>query len=823
MPKADKKKKFTPADRADSPTNPNPISTEPLSQNSKKGRKRQKAYIDDEDVDPEDESTIDSSHNAWVTLAQSIFFEERYPLYLECSAKGTRDHFWTSVSKEFLESWPVGLSDQEKVDLPIEEHEDRITELTEEKKVQIKRWYGNRRGQGRRKERQREKRKNKNPKTSKDNSNLLRDLAMQNNKTRVPQAGEAYSTLFYNDFKHLVEDAISSEEQLKGGRLTSGRKLVIRRRIAREELEKAPPQKKKMVEEFLQGKKKQNEQVVEAEWKQKLPSEIQTSIDDLLPAAKEMLRCFSDMTGKTFLLLCGGPSPEKNGEIKTYSVSAGPTLDNATFPAAYPAYETNVLHPWIQYVMDVYPPEKRELFSMKNEERFIQERIAAKAEAATSSSSVAVSSGAETSMIAVSAVSPASFAVPSTATAGTSGAEMSMTTVSAAVSPASSAASSDAMAGTSGMETESVPGVASTAMSTASLSSVVPSSVPPFSACALFGSIVTSDTSVGTLTADRDTPVASSNLDFSIFEQDPLIQEALSYAAATDMENMDFSMLDTLDGIEAFMSQLSTGHSNSSDILDASIDWFQSTSEAFTQSSIPEPGPSASIPESRSPIKSAALGSGVAVANDTLTSPAMTSAPTSATSTTSESASISPESFRPAPSTSQKESDAQGLTLELEKYVGLAGLDPRISFPVPLHGVFPTALSSASLQLATHDTPSSPSGSGDKAADSAVGLQPMTEATQEQAPSTPGSGNEDINDGTRDNQPQEDSQVAIAVPVPEVVAGVSQTKKRRRRDSVDTSDIIEGKRVRQTVVTKGEVMTLGQKGKLPMVQAGKKR
>ncbi|KAG2132142.1 uncharacterized protein EDB93DRAFT_1255329 [Suillus bovinus] len=165
---------------------------------------------------------------------------------------------------------------------------------------------------------------------------VLKSVTECEKLTRSLQEVEVYSKLYYQRcVKVMVNNRLKAEAevlQAKNKALTNGMRVAIA---------------KKEAVNLYGGET--NEVKAESE------DDYGRNIEKLAAMVNKFLTGLADVTGFSFSLLAGGPSPELGGLIDVYSFHIGQMKYGNNFSQTYPEFESTIMAPFKDYLHRVYP------------------------------------------------------------------------------------------------------------------------------------------------------------------------------------------------------------------------------------------------------------------------------------------------------------------------------------------------------------------------------------------------------------------------------------------------------------------------------------
>ncbi|KAG9308755.1 hypothetical protein JVU11DRAFT_11543 [Chiua virens] len=182
-------------------------------------------------------------------------------------------------------------------------------------------------------------------------------------RTQKPQKLEAYMDLFYNEkIWPVIEcakdipktDALAAvaDNRPKSGRLLSRLGNIMQK--SRELFKQESDEVKTMVEQHW--KKMVAERETEEEKKAGAMKSTKYYVDKLAPTLGHLLGGLQELTGWSFCVLMGGPTPDTGGKIEACSLHVGTTNLGYTVDQAYPDFASVIMRPFRTF-LDQVPAE----------------------------------------------------------------------------------------------------------------------------------------------------------------------------------------------------------------------------------------------------------------------------------------------------------------------------------------------------------------------------------------------------------------------------------------------------------------------------------
>ncbi|KAG6379835.1 hypothetical protein JVT61DRAFT_10384 [Boletus reticuloceps] len=173
------------------------------------------------------------------------------------------------------------------------------------------------------------------------------------------EATDIFQKLFYGE---RVKDVIAQKLEVTGEEV--GRMNIQRIKDETCALYLAEPEEVKLkMREFAKtGKRDSKERATSgADTKEIWTSENAIkNIEMLVAVVNKFMAGLEKVTRWTYTLLAGGPSPELDGEIDTYSFHVGLTALGNDFSRAYPGFEKDVMGPFTDFVRRVQASKQKE-------------------------------------------------------------------------------------------------------------------------------------------------------------------------------------------------------------------------------------------------------------------------------------------------------------------------------------------------------------------------------------------------------------------------------------------------------------------------------
>ncbi|KAJ6484702.1 hypothetical protein C8R45DRAFT_931153 [Mycena sanguinolenta] len=293
----------------------------------------------------------------WTTSAQEEYLQGRLLEYRMAAATGRKtkmDRYWTSLDSEFFERWPL-LASVVSVTMDPAAMARRISKARAIKDVDalpLNRAFSG--GWGEEVER----------------------LPVPRAQQRPYRPLEVYARLYKAKIGVAVsecekaegvdpdseEDDDAEDEEAKNKQVTTKRSVAMSRwrKVSKALYEAEPIEVKARVMEEMKE--------MEEEWKsgdvaegedERTPEQYQFGIDQLGEVANEVLQVMGEHTGWHFMLLCGGPMPERSGAISTKSFCYGTTPLGADFQSSHADFKGGVKLPFCQYLKRAFDHSAR--------------------------------------------------------------------------------------------------------------------------------------------------------------------------------------------------------------------------------------------------------------------------------------------------------------------------------------------------------------------------------------------------------------------------------------------------------------------------------
>ncbi|KAG1844479.1 hypothetical protein F4604DRAFT_1689098 [Suillus subluteus] len=183
---------------------------------------------------------------------------------------------------------------------------------------------------------------------------VLKSIVECEKPTCSLQEVEAYSKIYYQrHVKCMVDNRLKAEAEMlqaKNKALTNGMHVAIAKKEAANLYEGETNEVKAEVRRYIEDAKMCREK--EGMWSE---DDYGRNIEKLATMVNKFLTGLADVTGFSFSLLAGGPSPELGGLIDVYSFHVGQTKYGNNFSKAYPEFESTVMSPFRDYLHRVYP------------------------------------------------------------------------------------------------------------------------------------------------------------------------------------------------------------------------------------------------------------------------------------------------------------------------------------------------------------------------------------------------------------------------------------------------------------------------------------
>ncbi|KAJ6448770.1 hypothetical protein C8R45DRAFT_1115082 [Mycena sanguinolenta] len=299
----------------------------------------------------------------WTTPEQKAYLYSLLPKYKTTVASGSQDavkRYFVNLSEEFLSSWPA-----EKPGMTLEE----IGKATDAVKEQLKTWmrYGvSERGRavgGRR-----------------ETSSLFTALKGPK-RVRKLRPVEVYHQMY--TAKVEAEASRRAENQMAGdfefveplsgkgkGVVTTKRqvRMSAMRTAAMDMYADESDEVKRVVEERrAEMNASHMSKGAEGSGGERTGEQYQHAIDQLGEVAAQALRTLGEHTGWHFMLLAGGPMPNRGGAISVKSICYGTTPLGSDFATSHTDFKTAVKLPFAKYLKRAFVHEERNARAIKSD------------------------------------------------------------------------------------------------------------------------------------------------------------------------------------------------------------------------------------------------------------------------------------------------------------------------------------------------------------------------------------------------------------------------------------------------------------------------
>ncbi|KAG9309048.1 hypothetical protein JVU11DRAFT_11066 [Chiua virens] len=290
----------------------------------------------------------------WMTAEQNEFLESYYQEYLESQAKREYSSFWPRFYDAWFQKYP-----EEAMLFP---EWTKGATLSTEQKQEVEKAEGVRKSQlcNRARNKWGAGKKNRQAKHAdiKSCAALISDLMKARDpRSRKPQKIEVYLNLYYEErVKPLLkledgcdvpkDEAIAAaSEGHKGANVTPKVSAIMR--AAQDAYKKESEEIKAKVETRWQEIVEQRDDEPESKGGRQKPEYY---IGRVAPTLGHFLKGLQELTGWSFSVLMGGPSPEASGRVEAYSVHVGTTQLGNTFDQAHPNFAETFMQPYKSFL-----------------------------------------------------------------------------------------------------------------------------------------------------------------------------------------------------------------------------------------------------------------------------------------------------------------------------------------------------------------------------------------------------------------------------------------------------------------------------------------
>ncbi|KAG2093899.1 uncharacterized protein F5147DRAFT_779188 [Suillus discolor] len=315
----------------------------------------------------------------WASPEEEEFVYMFYEQYQQCQARRDYSTFW----KPFYEAWGAKFPEWLVVfpDIPLDEdlngeQKQIVSKVYEERKLQLMHKLRNDWGSSK----ALCKAKNNREKTC---ASLIASITAPQRACAL-QSHEAYSKLYFatrgkptvdaemqclqhvanlaklgnrmdkrgeKDINDTTADDPTSSSMEKG---QLPKRIAVIKRVTRELYDHETPEVKAEVAAYIEQLNEKKSQDSEAA---KTGEDIdhQVTIDQLVDILAEFFQELERLTGWSFSVLMGGPTPALGGKIDVSSFHVGCTEMGNLFSEAYPHFNSTIMKPWVEFVNRAHP------------------------------------------------------------------------------------------------------------------------------------------------------------------------------------------------------------------------------------------------------------------------------------------------------------------------------------------------------------------------------------------------------------------------------------------------------------------------------------
>ncbi|KAG1865121.1 hypothetical protein C8R48DRAFT_772824 [Suillus tomentosus] len=293
----------------------------------------------------------------WASPEEEEFVYTFYEQYQQCQARRDYSTFW----KPFYEAWGAKFPERLVVfpDIPLDvdlngEQKQIVSKVYKERKLQLMHKLCNDWGSSKASR----KAKNNREKTC---ASLIASITAAPQRARALQSHEAYSKLY---FATRVKPAVDAEMQclqhvanlakLSNGMDERGEKDIDDTTADDPTSSSMEKEVKAEVAAYIEQLNEKKSQDSEAA---KMGEDIdhQATIDQLVDILAEFFQELERLTGWSFSVLMGGPTPALGGKIDVSSFHVGRTEMGNLFSEAYPHFNSMIMKPWVEFVNRAHP------------------------------------------------------------------------------------------------------------------------------------------------------------------------------------------------------------------------------------------------------------------------------------------------------------------------------------------------------------------------------------------------------------------------------------------------------------------------------------
>ncbi|KAF7364446.1 hypothetical protein MSAN_01105700 [Mycena sanguinolenta] len=291
----------------------------------------------------------------WTTVAQEAFLYSQLPEYMSAASKGTikAKKFLVGLNGEFLERLPV-------VQAPGVSLEDWGLQMLARLKTWM-RYRASNRGQG--------------AGTRREKGSLFKALKAPKG-TRKLRPVEVYQKM-YGEKVGAETSRRAEAAQVEGYGVSSEGAAAegIAKQVAEGEAESEVTAKRRVLMSSMRWSAmdlyaQEPEDVKRAveDRMTEINAETRGGINQLGGVASEVLKTMGEHTGWHFMLLAGGPMPNRGGAISIKSICYGTTAHGCDFQTSHATFTEGVKVPFSQYLKRAFGHEQRSARALKQEE-----------------------------------------------------------------------------------------------------------------------------------------------------------------------------------------------------------------------------------------------------------------------------------------------------------------------------------------------------------------------------------------------------------------------------------------------------------------------
>ncbi|KZT12199.1 uncharacterized protein LAESUDRAFT_754693 [Laetiporus sulphureus 93-53] len=261
----------------------------------------------------------------WTTNEECDFLEKKYGGYLKSQKTRSLRKFWVELDHE----WFQLFSERKKLFGEIanltSEQDAQYTTAIKDRKIQLRSWFRNRSAKARR-----------------------------HDGGKFPGSFDYYDT----KVRPSVKKAIA--EQSLGPKQT----LAVIKSLTDKAFAEEDDTIKAEIQAEFEAQLDVRDEDGEGLGVMPMPAARQHMLEFLPSMVRKLLEELAEKTGWSFSIIGGGPCPEEDGDIRTFSYHHGKTAVGHHFGDVQSDFKNQVIKPYIEFLNVVYPAEVRATFAL---------------------------------------------------------------------------------------------------------------------------------------------------------------------------------------------------------------------------------------------------------------------------------------------------------------------------------------------------------------------------------------------------------------------------------------------------------------------------